>query len=177
MGRIYSIVLFTLTLTALCVLLALPALASESKAPIQLKATARPNTPLLTSLQITFTSASTFYLPIVIKPQNSFSITSLDYDSQDETITIKNNGPGSEPLNGWQIVSVVGTQIYNFPSNVTLAAGQSVRIHSGPAAFNNPPSDLLWSTSFLWNNLGDAAELRDNQGSVVASVCYLDGCP
>lgn len=53
----------------------------------------------------------------------------------------------------------------------------TLRVHSGPEAINNPPGDLLWTTTFIWNNNGDKAELGDNQGVVRDQLCYAGGCP
>lgn len=125
---------------------------------------------------ITFTPVATVYLPIVIKPLNNLKITRLVFDSSDEIVEIKNNGPGSQSLTGWVIVSVVGPQTYNFPA-ITLAAGSIVRVHSGSGAINNPPADLFWTDAFIWNNDGDKAELRDPQNNLQASFCYGSGCP
>ena len=80
-------------------------------------------------------------------------------------------------MDGWQIVSVVGSQTYNFPNGITLGVGQILRVHSGPGATDNPPSNLLWTTSYIWNNDGDKAELRDSQSNVRDTFCYGSGCP
>lgn len=77
MRKVYSVVLFTLILAALSGLLALPALAGESETPLQPAYKVLPQSLLSTPILITFTSASTVYLPIVVKPQNNFNITSL----------------------------------------------------------------------------------------------------
>jgi hypothetical protein len=58
-----------------------------------------------------------------------------------------------------------------------LGAGASVRVHSGPDAFEDPPGDLFWSTAYLWNNEGDEAVLYDEGNGVVDRACYLNGCP
>lgn len=176
MLKIRTTLLFFAVSATLFGLLALPALAND-KTPVKSEYTARLDTWLSTSLQITFTSDYTIYVPIVVKPANDLRITSLNYASWDETVTVKNNGPGLQSLDGWQIISVRGQQAYNFPTGITLAAGQTLRVHSGPNAFGSPPSDLFWATAFLWNNNGDKAELRDNQDVLRDTFCYLDGCP
>lgn len=151
----------------------------------------------LAAFQVAFTPAATISLPIIIviptptptatptpipTPAiiNDLIITTLSPEGSDEFIEIRNNGPGVQPMDGWRIFSVVGAQSYNFPPGpfgVTLGVGQQVRIHSGPAGFSNPPDDLLWTTSNIWSNAGDKAELINAQGVVRDSECYGSGCP
>jgi hypothetical protein len=109
---------------------------------------------------------------------NALRISALSYSGADEYITIRNAGPTSQVLTGWRIVSVVGTQTFYFPSGFTLTVGATVRVHSGPGApVSNPPTDLRWTTAYIWNNDGDKAELRDAGGNFVDSRCYGSGCP
>jgi competence protein ComEC len=171
----YHLLLFTSILTALFTLLAWPGLTGPVPAAhgAELVAVSRPAT------DITFSSVATLYLPIVIKPVtpvNDVRINALVYSGGDEYVEIKNVGPAAQLLDGWRIVSVRGTQTYNFPSGITLGVGATARVHSGPAAFDSPPADLLWSTDFLWNNEGDQAELRDDQGKLRSTSCYNVGC-
>lgn len=122
------------------------------------------------------------YLPAIIKPAaipvqaNDLKIVQIKFDERDEVIEITNNGPGNQLMDGWKIVSVVGPQTYDFPSGITLAAGQSLRVHSGPDAIDNPPGDLCWTTAFIWNNNGDKGELRDDENVVRDALCYGEGC-
>ncbi|MSP12126.1 MAG: lamin tail domain-containing protein [Chloroflexi bacterium] len=62
---------------------------------------------------------------------------------RDEYITLTNRGASPQSLTGWKIISAVGLQIFQFPSDFTLEPAQNVRVHSGPDALNNPPADLL----------------------------------
>ena len=75
-------------------------------------------------------------------------------------------------MTGWQIESVIGTQCYALPPGYSLAAGAHVRVHSGPSALNNPPSDLRWTTGYIWNNDGDEARLFDSASRLVDSWAY-----
>ncbi len=162
--------------------LALYGLANEPKTtllPVENITTTSVNTVKQT-VQITFTPVATIFLPIALKPAipiNSLEISNIIPSGSDETVEIRNNGPDGQSMNGWQLVSVRGTQIFTFPNGITLGVGQTLRIHSGPDAIDNPPSDLFWSTNFLWNNNGDKAELKDDQGQVRDTLCYGDGCP
>lgn len=140
------------------------------------------------NLAITGTAVATFtvepqsviYLPMVIKPTaqvNDLKIVQFEFERRDEFVEIKNNGPGNQLMDGWQIFSVVGTQTFDFPSGITLAAGHTLRVHSGPDAVKNIPNDLRWTTAYIWNNKGDKAELKDSQGVVRDTSCYRNGCP
>jgi hypothetical protein len=177
MSKSGTISLLIIILTVLFGLLALPILASELKAPLSSsKYITSFESSARVSSQLTFTPVTTLYLPIILNPLNELKIVSLIYKAQDEYVEIKNNGPGAESMDGWQIVSVKGSQIYTFPNGITFSVGQTVRIHSGPAAFNSPPNDLLWTTSRIWRNKGDIAALLDNEGALRYTYCFLDGC-
>lgn len=85
----------------------------------------------------------------------------------DEYIIIKNNSNSSINLTGWTIVSVTGNQTYEFPYGYTLGSGSSVKIVSGRGAEGNGSSVLKWTGSYIWNNEGDPAELRNPNDSIV----------
>lgn len=134
------------------------------------------------------------YLPLIMKPLeppktpnppptppilpqvNDLKIVRIVFEGRDELVEVINNGPGNQLMDGWRIVSVVGSQTYDFPSGITLAAGQSLRVHSGPDAIDNPPGDLRWTTAFVWNNKGDNGELWDHELRVRDALCYGEGC-
>ena len=75
-------------------------------------------------------------------------------------------------MTNWKIQSVEGDQWYTFPSGYVLGAGSTVYVHSGPDAQANPPTDLLWTRAYIWNNDGDEARLYDAQGGLVDSWAY-----
>lgn len=128
------------------------------------------------------------YLPLIARhgpaptpaPTAELIIASLQPTSGDETITIHNRGIAAQNMTGWAIQSYtpdgacepVPDQRYTFPAGFTLAAGATVRVHSGPDAISNPPDDLLWTTSRIWNDRGDRADLLDDQGRLVGTVSY-----
>jgi len=130
-------------------------------------------TPSATS---TATATRTATPTQTLSPAN-LQIASLIYDGRDERIAITNYGAQAQSITGWKIHSVVGDQWYYFPSGYTLAAGATVRVHSGPDASSNPPGDLLWTTAYIWNNDGDKAVLYNSAGQQVDSYCYKTGCP
>ena len=79
-------------------------------------------------------------------------------------------------MSGWTILSVVGPQTYDFPANFTLGAASYVDILSYAGATSNPPAQLSWAPTAIWNNAGDEAQLRMPNGQVVASQCCSAGC-
>ncbi len=164
-----------LAITILFGLLALPALASEQKAPTQVSFSSQLDHQLSALLQVTFTTASTVYLPVIIRQPSYVRIPEIGF-LDNEYIMIKNEGPGEQSLDGWQMISVVGSQTYTFPDGITLYAGEFVRVRSGPLAFSNPPLDLFWTTAFIWNDDGDKAVLWDNKGAFRDTTCYGSGC-
>lgn len=97
---------------------------------------------------------------------NTLRITALQYRGEDEYVEITNQGPRSQDLYGWHILSVVGEQEFYFPWGITLQVGGKVRVHSGDDAVNQPPSDLKWQTANVWNDNGDPAELYDDRGAL-----------
>jgi hypothetical protein len=123
------------------------------------------------------------YVPYVsrnaegVLPFTSLKITELHYETTDEYVEITNHGNAPQAMAGWRIFSVVGAQWYDFPDDYTLAARSAVRVHSGPDAFGNPPTDLLWVTAHMWNNEGDEAVLYNAANEAVDSVCYGNACP
>jgi competence protein ComEC len=123
------------------------------------------------------------FLPLVVKQDATppvtadLHITTLSGTTTPEYVIIENVGTGPQDLAGWTLVSVVGNQIFNFPSGFNLPAGSSVRIESYTGAVSNPPAVLFWSNSAIWANTGDKAELRNPSYEVVSSMCYGSGCP
>ena len=177
MSKLGTISLYTFTLTILFGLLALPILASEPKVPLSpSKYIPSFETSARVSSQLTFTPVVTLYLPIIQSVPDNIKIVTLVYRTQNEYIEIKNIGQIPQVMDGWQIVSVVGSQTYTFPNGITLGVGQTVRVRSGSAAFDSPPNDLLWTTTVIWRNKGDIAVLLDNRGILGDVYCYLDAC-
>ncbi|WP_409251794.1 cell wall-binding repeat-containing protein [Bacillus sp. SCS-153A] len=92
-------------------------------------------------------------------------ITSLDLS--EEVVTIKNIDSKDIRMEGWVLHSTVGDQTYDFPNGFILKKGETVRVVSGRGAVNYPPSQLLWSNGYIWNNSGDTAVLYDPQGKKI----------
>jgi len=90
-----------------------------------------------------------------------------DVDLQAEVATIFNTGSDPVDMTGWRLVSTTGDQQYTFPA-FTLQAGATVQVTSGSNAVDNPPTQLKWTTGYIWNNDGDPAELYDASGNLVS---------
>lgn len=74
-------------------------------------------------------------------------ITALDKGL--EVVTIS----GSGNLNGWYLISVRGSQRFDFPPNFLLSG--SVQVKSGVGQFANSASQLWWTAAAQWNNSED----------------------
>lgn len=106
-------------------------------------------------------------------------IAAINPSGRDEYVTVTNRGGADQDLSRWTIQSYSErtcqpepNQIFLFPPGYVLAAGTSVRVHSGQGAIDNPPSDLLWTRDYIWNNNGDRGDLRTPDGQVVSSYAY-----
>lgn len=90
----------------------------------------------------------------------------LQCQGRDEYVRVDNVGGSSVNLAGWKIYSVVGSQTFTF-SSYQLAAGASVYVHSGPDAPPTSGNHIRWTTSYIWNNDDDTAQLKNPSGQVV----------
>jgi hypothetical protein len=95
----------------------------------------------------------------------------LQYSGQDEYVQITDDGPGTQNLTGWHLDCVLPPRTYSFPSGYSLAAGAYARVHSGPSALNSPPTHLLWTTDYVWNDSG-RAQLYNAADQVVSQWRY-----
>lgn len=87
-------------------------------------------------------------------------------DLRGEIVGITNSGEINISLKDWQLVSVVGNQIFKFP-NITLRAGDTIYVTSGPEA-KEGSGYLKWTNRQMWRNDGDAATLLNNKGEIVS---------
>jgi hypothetical protein len=89
-----------------------------------------------------------------------------------EVVEIHNDGPDPADLSDWTLRDKNEVeQHYRFPAGTTLAAGDSLQLYTEPGhpySFNR--------TSTIWNNCGDALELIDSGGQVVATYAYGTHC-
>ncbi len=96
----------------------------------------------------------------------NFEATSPEEDNlNEEWVEISNLGTSDVSMTGWTLEDEENNT-YSFP-DVSLAAGASVKVHSG--AGTDTAEDLFWnSSSPVWNNDGDTATLKDAAGNVVS---------
>ena len=94
----------------------------------------------------------------------------ISKDLKEEKVVIKNNYTVDIDMSGWRLISVKGNQVFTFPEGFLLEKGKTVTITSGPKAYEDSPSVLKWTTSTMWNNDGDPAELLDDKGRLVSSL-------
>jgi len=84
-------------------------------------------------------------------------------------VTIINRSKDQHDLSGWQLQSKVQIQAFTFPENTTIPAGSAVSVWAGAKneSRGNPPASFFWTKSYIWNNKGDAAVLKNAKGEVV----------
>jgi hypothetical protein len=100
-------------------------------------------------------------------PSGGSSI-ALSVDRRAEEATITNAGDAPVDLRNWILVSTRGNQRFQFTGSLVLAPGASVVVTSGPSARQAPPQFVRWTTTNIWNNDEDPAELYDADGHLVA---------
>ena len=104
--------------------------------------------------------------PSPSKPSGKVEIISKDLHA--ELVKIQNNSSEAVNVNGWQLISVQGEQVFHFP-NITLQAGETVTISSGPDATESS-TIIKWTNKQIWLNSGDAAKLVNTKGEVVSEL-------
>lgn len=105
------------------------------------------------------------------KTPSTFLPTAVEIVSKDlvtEIVGIKNNGQQAVSLNNWQLISLEGNQVFNFP-NLSLQPGKIIYVTSGANA-REGDNYLKWTTKQIWLNDGDAAQLRNEKGELVSEL-------
>lgn len=98
----------------------------------------------------------------------SASVEIVSKDLIEEIVGIKNNGNEAVSLKDWQLISIEGNQVFNFP-NVTLQPGKTIYVTSGSNA-RDGQNYLKWTKKQIWLNDGDAAQLRNAKGELVSEL-------
>ncbi|MEB2280681.1 MBL fold metallo-hydrolase [Lysinibacillus xylanilyticus] len=98
----------------------------------------------------------------------SASVEIVSKDLNEEVVGIKNNGNEAVSLKDWQLISIEGNQVFNFP-NVTLQPGKTIYVTSGSNA-REGQNYLKWTKKQIWLNDGDAAQLRNAKGELVSEL-------
>jgi hypothetical protein len=87
-----------------------------------------------------------------------------------EWVQVHNYGAKAWTLTGWSVRDVTGYK-FTFPSGFTLQPGDTVTLHTGPG--KNRPLHLYWGQgSYIWNNTGDKATLKNSSRNVVDTCSY-----
>lgn len=105
---------------------------------------------------------------ILSKEEPTTAIEIVSKDLVTEIVGIKNNGQHAVSLKDWQLISIEGHQVYNFP-NLSLQPGKTIYITSGTNA-REGQNYLKWTTKQIWLNAGDAAQLRNEKGELVSEL-------
>jgi len=89
-----------------------------------------------------------------------------------EWVKITNHASRAKVMTGWKLRDRTGYR-YVFPT-FRLGAGRSVRVHTGSGT--NSSTDLYWRLgTYVWNNTGDKATLKNRSGVVVDTCSWVDG--
>lgn len=109
---------------------------------------------------------------------SGFTISEIHADAEgddrenlnDEYVVFENTGSESIDLSGWT-VSDEASHIYTFPSGASVAAGETVTLHTGSGT--DTETDRYWeSSSAIWNNGGDTVSVSAENGTLVVSKSY-----
>lgn len=88
----------------------------------------------------------------------------------EESVLLTNDGSDAVELTGWTLENGDG-DAYAFPDGFTLAAGDSVRVHTGSGS--DSATDLYWgSRSFRWDVRSDTATVYDADGDVAQDASW-----
>jgi Lamin Tail Domain/SbsC C-terminal domain len=104
------------------------------------------------------------YLTEIITPRGIYI---SDVDLEWESVTVMNDTNETVDISGWYLISEEGNQRYDFPEGSTMEAGYYIAVLSGPDAYDGA-FEQLWTTSYMWNNNGDAALLYNADGELVS---------
>ncbi len=81
-----------------------------------------------------------------------------------EWVEVSNSGANTD-MSGWTLQDEQ-KHTYNFPSGFEMKTGTSIKIHTGSGT--DTPLDLYWNSSrAIWNNGGDTATLKDQNGEII----------
>jgi endonuclease YncB( thermonuclease family) len=103
-------------------------------------------------------------------------IAAIQFWSSDEFVVILNRGAQAVNLDGWTISDEHGNS-YVFQGTSDIPAWSSTNnftesirtVHSGSGTNQEIGNDLQWTNSYIWNETGDTAYLRNPAGDVICS--------
>jgi len=87
-----------------------------------------------------------------------------------EYVVFRNDGSEPLALGGWTVTDEAD-HVYTVPSGFELGPGEQVTLYTGSGT--NTETELYWGLErAVWNNGGDTATVRDDDGSVVTQEAY-----
>jgi hypothetical protein len=87
-----------------------------------------------------------------------------------EWVQIHNFGVKPWDLTGWSVRDITGFK-YKFPAGFTVQPGATVTLHTGSG--KDRALNLYWGQgSYIWNNTGDKATLKNARKLVVDTCAY-----
>ncbi len=89
-----------------------------------------------------------------------------------EWLDIRNTGDEPLDLSGWTVKDESATHRHTFDEGTTVAAGATLRLHTGCG--EDTATERYWcmTGSAVWNNSGDTAFLLDAEGRTVTTHAY-----
>lgn len=85
-----------------------------------------------------------------------------------EYFVVKNLSTTTRNIHRYTVRDANSAHVYTFPST-SLAAGKGIRVHTGHGT--NTRTDRYWNQdTYVWNNTGDTARLR-NAGGTALDAC------
>lgn len=117
-------------------------------------ATATPSNTPATTVSPTATPSVPSVTPSPTQPvdtceQSLVLLVGLDKSASPESVSVYGNGP----LDGWYIISSGGEERFDFPEGFVING--LLQVTSGPAAVNDPPTKLRWTTAEVWDDAAD----------------------
>jgi hypothetical protein len=129
------------------------------------------------------TPTGTIPTPTVTPGGGPLRIVTVQPNAPDQWVEVHNFSLTPQPMGGFRIQSYtsllgrcekVDEEVFRFPDGYVLAPESSVKVHSGPVAQVTimPPTDLYWSTKFVWEREGDRGDLIDDRSRVIDIYRY-----
>ena len=67
-----------------------------------------------------------------------------------EVVTVTNISKSAQPVGLWSVQNQGTGELFNFPQDLVLQPGESVRVHSGIRSVASSKYDLFWSDQRRW---------------------------
>jgi competence protein ComEC len=89
-----------------------------------------------------------------------------------EYVEIASRSETDRDITDWTVSGSKGEETFVFPPGYVLAAGVTIRLHSGKEGLDAPPGDIYWTDKTIWNNDGETVYLKDASGTVISQYRY-----